>query len=120
MKLVDSPKVDLKKKLKYDDMPDNPTPDTRVDRPTGEVHVKDVEPHTSSVQPDPDTKTGAGDVRTRKEIPSGGHHISGGDDPAGKHRHAYVESERSRKDSKTESPSGRKTLKEIAAKSDGV
>lgn len=120
MKLVDSPAVVLKKKLKYDDMPSNPTPDMRVERPTGEVYVQDVEPHTSTTQPEPDSKTGAGNVRTRKEIPEGGHHVSGGDDPAGAHRRAFIESERRRKEEKTASPSKRVPLKTMAAKSKGV
>lgn len=151
MKLVDSPKVDLKKKLKYDDMPDNATPDIRVERPTGEVESgSPIQGFHSPVQPDP-AREGAAPARVRTEIPAGGHHVSGGavaepfkheviglnknlakhaadsdarespaPTPEAKSRAEYVKSQREAKDRTFESPSGRKPLKELAAKSDGV
>ena len=114
MKLIDSPKVDLKKKLKYDDMPDNATPDIRVERPTGEVRVKDIEPHTSPAQPEPDSGHGAQDARERKPESKGvtaGHHVAAGGDPDG-NRVDYVKSEYARNDSKVRGESARKTMKE--------
>lgn len=145
MKLVDSPAVVLKEKLKYDDLPEDPKM-IRHERPTGEIHVKDIEPHTSTTQPEPDTKTGAADVRTREEIPEGGHHVSGSGavaepykhdviglnknlakhvadethvpapTPEAKAREAFVKSRREAKDKTFESTSGRKPLKEMLSK----
>jgi len=117
-----------------------------VTRPTGEVHSGANERHDSPVQPMPDDK-GAPASRQRKEAPetlgrkvtqpkaasdmkhdviklgrnlakhsADATHIHA-DNPSAKNREAFVKDQRTAKDDRFESPSGRTPLKAMIRKS---
>lgn len=115
--------------------------DVRNTRPTGKVASGgNKAPFHSVTQPEPDTEHGAPEARTRKSESSvtAGHHVTNdgatapepakglhlakhraddthvhADTPEAKARETFVKAERERKDEKTTSPSGRKSLKEL-------
>jgi hypothetical protein len=87
---------------KHNDTKDETTSDVRVPYNTREAHSGfNFPPHSSPVQADPDVDSGASESRFRKEIPTGGHKVTGGDDPDSANRKAFIESERKRKDERT-------------------